>query len=351
MKICLVSLADVGGMVNYTLSIANELSKMNDVSVISPSIDYDLPNTNIKFYDIHPPKSYFSFRSMNSIALLKLINKTRPDIVHITSIHPWFIFILPILRLKYPIIITIHDVKMHLGEWNPIWALSSWISVKFAHKVFVHGKWAKEALCESGVASDKISIINLGNLSMEKEPKKLEETIDILFFGRIQDYKGLNCLIEAEKLLKKSIDNLKIVIAGEGDINKYIESITNSDSFEIHNKFIPEKEIPTLFSKAKIIVLPYLECTQTGIIPIAYSFKKPVVATNVGCIPEVVEDGKTGLLVNKNKPKLLAKAILKLLKNDNLRVKMGENGLNKLKKDLSWEKTIQEMICVYNEFI
>ena len=96
-----------------------------------------------------------------------------------------------------------------------------------------------------------------------------------------------------------------------------------------------------------IIVLPYTEASQTGIIPIAYSFKKPVILTNVGGLPESVDDGKTGFVVPPRNEKALADAIIKLLKDVKLRKQMGENAYKKMKEELSWDVIAEKTIEVY----
>jgi glycosyltransferase involved in cell wall biosynthesis len=75
------------------------------------------------------------------------------------------------------------------------------------------------------------------------------------------------------------------------------------------------------------VVLPYVEASQSGVVPTAYGFKKPIIATNVGSIDEIVDDGKTGLIVPCQDPRALAEAIIKLLNDDELRKKWGKKGL------------------------
>jgi len=84
-----------------------------------------------------------------------------------------------------------------------------------------------------------------------------------------------------------------------------------------------------------VVVLPlYIECTQTGVIPIAYAFKKPVVVTNVGSIPEVVDDGITGVYSATKRTRILLRAaIIKILGNENLEKKMGENAYKKMNEE------------------
>ena len=122
-------------------------------------------------------------------------------------------------------------------------------------------------------------------------------------------------------------------------------------NFEIHNRYIKDEEVSYFFQRAKLVVLPYIECTQTGIIPIAYAFKKPVIVTDVGSIPEVVEDGKTGFIVPPKNSALLAEAITRTLDNEDLRKQMGINGYIKMEKELSWDSITEKLIKIYNKMM
>jgi len=102
-----------------------------------------------------------------------------------------------------------------------------------------------------------------------------------------------------------------------------------------------------LFSRCSLVVLPYIDGSQTGIIPIAYAFKKPVVVTNVGAIPEMVDDGVTGIIIKPKDHIELSKAIISLLSNPQHLREMGDNSFQKMKNDMSWVKIGQKTTDLY----
>jgi glycosyltransferase involved in cell wall biosynthesis len=101
--------------------------------------------------------------------------------------------------------------------------------------------------------------------------------------------------------------------------------IRDNGRFEIYEGFVPGDVMADFFQRASLVALPYLSASTSGILMTAYVFGKPVVATSVGCLPEYVEDGVTGLLVPPADVEQLADAIARLLLDDSLRHRMGEN--------------------------
>jgi len=177
-----------------------------------------------------------------------------------------------------------------------------------------------------------------------------EEDGLILFFGRIYEYKGLRYLIEAEPLITEKVPQAKIIIAGTGEnFGKYLKMMVHREKFIIHNQAIPSKMVAELFQRASVVVLPYIEASQSGIVPLAYAFKKPVVVTDVGSIPEVVENGKTGYVGPPRDPEKLAQAIIDLLMDREKRRKMGDNGYRKTEEELSWDNIAVKTVEVYKK--
>ena len=129
---------------------------------------------------------------------------------------------------------------------------------------------------------------------LELDPEKKT----LLFFGLIRDYKGLDLLIAAMSLLDESY---QLLIAGEcyGDFGKYRQAIENSSAcsrIKALNRYIADDEVPRLFSAADLLVTPYRSATQSGVIPVAYHFNLPVLATDVGGLKESIERAGTGLV-------------------------------------------------------
>ncbi len=356
MKIILFALNGRGGMLHYTSQFANALSKKADVSVIIPSYsDSSLFDDRVNLIRIKAPYTIFgsiieSIKIWNHLKLIKKIKRINPDIIHIMDAHPWY-FIYPRFLKKYKLIVTQHDPTLHKGEEKSI--LNKIIDktnkyLRFAaDKIIVHGESLKKDLISKGMPGSKIVVVAHGDYSFFTRIGKRVETEQntILCFGRIVKYKGINTLLNSIKYIKKDIPNIKIIIAGEGDFSSYNKLITadNKDNIELHNEYIPDEKVSELFQRASIIVLPYDEATQSGVIPIAYAFKKPVITTNVGSLPEVVDDGKTGYIVEPRNPEQLAEKIVKLLKDEKDLKEFGENGYKKMKEIMDWDKIVAEV--------
>ena len=365
MKILLTQLIGGGGMRLYTSQLANALSKTdNEVVVLLGSYLFDeCSYTDLRIkticVDTLPSYSTMTLKMINPSTyyhLFKIMNKEKPDVIHIIFEDVLLGITSHFLKKRYPIVITEHDPSFHQGEkiYRKLHhGFTKLLFTRRADAIIVHGKAMKEILVNKNVSEDKIYTIPHGDYFIYTKWKKeeIKEEKAVLFFGSIKKYKGIEYLIKAEPLITSSIPNAKIIIAGSGDFKKYELLIKNKDSFEIHNCFIPDEEVAEFFQRSCVVVLPYTDGSQTGIIPIAYSFKKPVVVTDVGSIPEVVEDEKTGYVVPPRNPEALADAIVKLLNDEKLREEMGENAYKKMKEELSWDKIAEKTIEVYKKAI
>lgn len=352
---------------NYTIELANRLSKNNKILLILPE---NLPKKNhekisdtVELYQFKLPNKLFSLNIFTVFfRTLKKINQFKPNLVHFQRTT----YALPLLVFfkRYSFVGTFHDFEAHLGEESLFWNKNGIISrfmmlsmLKLSNQIIVHGNSIKKGLIKKyKITPDKVNIINMGayDVTYFKEfetPHLNEKSNLILFFGRILKYKGLKYLIKAEPIITKEFPNAKIIIAGAGNFEEYERLIINRGNFLIYNKYISEKFGAELFQKSCIVVLPYIDASQSGVVPLAYAFHNPVISTNVGSIKEIVEDTKTGLIVPPKDHKSLANAIIKLLKNKKLRKDMGNNAYKKLNEELSWDLFTEKTMEVYKKVL
>lgn len=360
--------AIIGGFIDYEIQMSKSLNKDNDSIVFVYTKDTSLPPENVKIGDgvkvrllsrpgaIYNPVVFAKFLG-NSYRMIREIKRFNPDVVHFQIGSSILAFYMPFLR-RYPIITTFHDIEPHPGEAGA-WEKYVHAYIRRASRyLLVHGDRLREAMISdyrqppSKVKSIPIGPHNIDAFRMyEREDIKDEGNV-VLFFGRILEYKGLEYLIKAEPYISKEIPDVKIVIAGTGDdMQKYRDLMVNKGSFEVIDHYISYKEGAGLFQRSSVVALPYIEASQSGVVSTAYGFKKPVIVTNVGSIPEVVDDGVTGYIVPPRDPEALAKAIVRLLKDDRLRREMGENGRKKLDTDLSWDNVTRQTLLIYNNAI
>ena len=189
-------------------------------------------------------------------------------------------------------------------------------------------------------------IYNIFNSAPEKDVARIELNINnenvILFFGLIREYKGLDILIEAVGKIKDEINDMKLLIVGEcyEDKEKYLDLIKKMKITELTNtyfEFIPDDQVSTYFSAADVCVLPYKSASQSGIVQIAYHYNTPVIVSNVGGLPEIVDEGKTGFCVSPD-PDSFANVIKQFFEQKKL-IQFKENIIN-YKKRFSWEHMV-----------
>jgi glycosyltransferase involved in cell wall biosynthesis len=167
----------------------------------------------------------------------------------------------------------------------------------------------------------------------------------ILFFGYVRKYKGLHVLLDAmPKVLQET--NVRLLVAGEfyDDEQGYRDQIQRlgiGNSVSIFADYIPNEEVGLYYSAADVVVLPYISATQSGIIQIAYNYDKPVITTNVGGLPEVVDEGKTGFIVPSEDVDALATSIVSFFKIKD-KIDFSKN-ISEYKKQFSWDRMAAEI--------
>lgn len=357
MKIAVLSY----GFEEYCIQLANGLASDSEVLLLLPqahAAEYEAQlDPAVNYRPFQMPRLRQPVRQMATAAsLVRQIRRFRPDVIHFQHGHMWFNLALPWLR-SYPIVTTIHDPRHHVGDRDSRKTPQGIMRFGFrrANRVIVHGESLKQQVVESlGFKSDRVHVvphIAIGQGDAASADSR-EDSNTVLFFGRIWDYKGLEFLIRAEPLISQAIPNARIVIAGEGDdFEPYRRLMAQPDRFVVHNRHISNAERDQLFREASVVVLPYVDATQSGVIPVAYSYGLAVVATRVGALAEAVDDGETGLLVPPRDPEALATAVIELLANPQRSRAMGAAGRQKLNDECSPRVVAQQTIDVYRRAI
>ena len=166
----------------------------------------------------------------------------------------------------------------------------------------------------------------------------------IMFFGFIRKYKGLDILLEAMSDHRIRKLGIKLIVAGEyytdaSDYDAIIDKNKIDDLLILKTDFIPDSEVGLYFGAADMVVQPYKTATQSGISQLAYHYELPMLVTKVGGLPEIVQHGKAGYVVEPNNPTVVADAIIDFYENN--RADSYKTGVQEGKALYSWSNMIK----------
>jgi glycosyltransferase involved in cell wall biosynthesis len=168
-----------------------------------------------------------------------------------------------------------------------------------------------------------------------KEALSKRGSLELLFYGFVRPYKGLDILIEA---MAQTADDVFLTIAGEfwegeEQIRERIKTLELVDRIDLRPRYHTDQETAELFARCDVAVLPYRSATGSGVVPVAYHYDKPVIVSRVGGLPDVVHDGETGTLVEPGDVDALVDAI-----NNMTRVAAAAMvpAIQKLKYSMTW---------------
>jgi glycosyltransferase involved in cell wall biosynthesis len=298
-----------------------------------------------------------------------------PDVVHF---HFFQIPILDYLLIQQfnkrgiKTVATVHDVlPFKMGQ--QIESGQSSVFRKLYHSlsgIIINSKYSEAALREfdSELMTKTIRTPhgNFSELTREKLIPKQEakaalkiDTSDpmLLVFGTIKPNKRLDLLLKALPGIVNSYPRVKLVIAGKPrgqDVAQFIrlgEDLGLQENVIWRLEFISDEEMGWYFSAADVVVFPYEWIYQSGVLLMAMSFAKPIVATAVGGNLEFVEHNRTGLLVSLDEPDTMAQNILALLNDSVYAAAMGQAAAEYVDVELSWEKIAQATLDYYKWLI
>jgi len=371
----LSSSSDLAGAETCLLRLITELKKNTDhqISVISykeGQLTRKFRKLEVNNYivpSIHVKKAYNIreiLKLIKNICLLrKILKREAPNIIHAFTIalHRR-VFLLRLIGVKTPIIGTIHDdlTKKHFGYkyYNIIY------SINFCfNKLITVSNATKDFCLRAGVRRHKlIRIYNGIPISFKKVRNVItSKQFTIGSFGRIVKTKGQHILIEAVKLLKDEIKDIRCFIIGSPPskavqmilYQKMLHEKVKKNKLEKNIIFIEwTNKINQYYALLDVYILASIIPDQFPTVNLeAMLYKKPVIAVNIGGAKEQVVDGETGFVIEPENPALLAKKILYLYKNQNERIKMGEAAYKRVISEFSMEKYLDRHIRFYRNCI
>jgi glycosyltransferase involved in cell wall biosynthesis len=236
-----------------------------------------------------------------------------------------------------------------------------------ADALFVHSAEGAALLREEGIRPGKIWEVPHGNflhlcgplLPPDAARRRIglpPEARALLFFGAIEARKGLDALIEAFGLLTRGHPDLWMVVAGppREDLDAYkaqIERLGLSGRVVFDARYVSFAELPAYFGASDVVVLPYRQIVQSGVLQLAYGFSRPVVVSNIGGIAQAVRDDGTGVVARSAAPADLAEAIDGLLRDPAHAASLGRRGRALAETKYSWPVVAGQIAEVYRAIV
>lgn len=355
-----------GGIAHYTSLLCRALREKHEVEMVSYCLQYpkllfrkEQKDYSNREFSIENTRYLINTANpLNWIKASRMIKKCRPDAVIIEWWHPYFApcyTVLSKLLRKQVKVFLCHNVFPH--ERFPMDRLLTKMTLRTGNKFIVQSRMDAEDLKSIIPKADYIvtphptyNAFKMAGLSKEEARRQIGLEMGkpmLLFFGFVREYKGLKYLLKALPLVKQRVSDVKLWIVGDFGESKeeYLKLIADNglqNDIIIIDGYVPDKEVEKYFAATDLVVLPYISATQSGIAQIAYGFEKPVIVTNVGGLPEVVKDGKTGYVVNKENERELAEAIVKFFSLDS--AEEFADHIRDSAKEFSWETMVATVI-------
>ena len=266
-------------------------------------------------------------------------------------------------------LVTAHDVVPFDAGQVDLLALRG--IYRLVDRAVVHTVPSKQEFVSlTGSREDKVSVIHQGpyadlaSAAPHRSPQDARALLGlpgddqvILFFGQIKRVKGLDTLIRSFRQVRTIRPNARLVIAGpvwKEDPTLYtslIHALQLDDKVVMRTKYIPDEQVPLYFQAADVVALPYRKVYQSAVLFMAHSFGRPIVATDVGGLAEVIQDGETGRLVPPDDEQALALALCEMLADGPGAERMGLQGRHWAEQQYSWSAIAGQTAQLYRDML
>ncbi|WP_284944129.1 glycosyltransferase family 4 protein [Acidisoma cladoniae] len=281
----------------------------------------------------------------------------RPDLVHVQEqpdklpalITSW-------LRRFYPVLLTVHDPQPHTGrDLDYSMRVDAFRKrLRAAASAFhVHGAYCHAQLVnELGIARP-ITVTQHGVILVPDAEQQMEPVPGrILMFGRMEAYKGVEVLLDAADLLSERGVPHRIVLAGRGpELERLRARSASMSNVDVIDKFLTPAEAVREFQQACVVVTPYVNATQSGVVAAAFGNTRPVVASAVGGLVDAVRDDINGLLVEPARPDRLADDLARVVMDPALQHRLSAGVRTAAVSDFAWGAIAEKLHEAYRGLI
>lgn len=247
-------------------------------------------------------KKMFDLKTLHTI--IRRIRHEKFDVIYFESLHVWNVAIMLALGKKVHKYQVIHEVIPHEGDQQVK-------GVDFMNKVICrtadtivlrNQKYVTDMISQYKVSPDRVKYLELWRRYPEFTAPV--HSGHVLFFGRINPYKGADNLLEIVRLCPEI--TFDVVGRVDPQMEQIVVELSKEKNVHLNNGYVSDEEMRETFVGCDWAIVPYNSASQSGIIIDAYKYSRPVIAFNVGAIAEQVDDGKSGYLVNAGNNKAFA---------------------------------------------
>lgn len=337
MRIVYVLLSPTFGMHQYTADLANRMAEQGHDTALVTTTTFVRDRYSPAVRVITPVTTRSTGFALDGLQVrgyrrvIAALKAERPDVVHITGVHAWNVPLVRWLRGHgIPVVHTLHDLDPHMGVRFG-WLIRQWnrLIIGSADHLLVHGQVYVARLLRLGGRPGQVTCVPLLHLFLSYEGFAGLSDSEVhyghwgLFFGRLERYKGVAQLIAAERMLPRPQSGVNLVLAGSGSLDTDVPLYS---TIEVRNRRIEDSEAIELFRQCGVVILPYLDASQSALVASAYFFAKPVIVTDAGALADYVQQGVTGWIVPPGDASALALALEEALADPGLLRRMGEAG-------------------------
>lgn len=344
----------VGGLVDIGLEVTVTTVLSGQARLSAPSLPGSVTHRTVTLPRFRDPRS-----PLRAMAEIRRALAVPTDVVHWQAVgNPWVDAAFLVQSSRRPVVVTVHDMQPHPGDGTVLpgtFAAMQRVAAR-ADRVTVHAPHVRDQGVAIGIDRDRISVIHHGELAsiyrpVDELPFSPSTEPSVLFFGRVQGYKGLDVLLEAMALLDAEGAQARLIVAGSGaTLDRLLpEGRPTPDWCTVLRGHIPRKDVPGLFERAAVVALPYHEASQSGVAALAAGFGRPVVATRTPGLADIVEEGRTGLLIPTGDAPALADAIGRITADPDLAATLCRGAWDHARGELSWSTIAGRLLDVYRQ--